>query len=139
MPQEAKGWTVETAMEHLEGSIASLGKRMDDRFAAQEKAIETATKAATASAEKEAGNAEKWRAASNEWREAMNDRENRFVSKDELNPKLKNLEDKIDQLRESRDKQVGWGSGVSSAWGYLIGAILLAGALVSIAIAFRPH
>jgi hypothetical protein len=42
---------------------------------------------------------------------------------------LKNLEDKIDQLREARDKTAGWNSGVSAGWSVLlavVGLILLA-------------
>jgi len=53
-----------------EERFASQKELSDQRFAAQEKAIEVAE-----------ANAEKWRMNANEWRAAMTDRERNFLSK----------------------------------------------------------
>lgn len=67
--------------EYVEALIGELDKRNEQRFAAQEQAVNTAL----AAAEKAVGvaevNAEKWRMNANEWRAAMNDRERQFFTR----------------------------------------------------------
>ena len=66
----------------------------------------------------------------------MQDRENRFVSKEELNPRLKNLEDKIDQLRATGDATEGWGRGVSAGWAVLIAVVIVLVSIAGVVVAF---
>jgi hypothetical protein len=67
--------------EYVEAMIAAADRRYEDRFNAQEKAVNAALAAAEKAVATAETNAEKWRMNANEWRAAMNDRERQFLSK----------------------------------------------------------
>jgi len=67
--------------EYVEALIEAADRRYEDRFNAQEKAVNAALAAAEKAVETAEHNAEKWRANANEWRSAMTDRERQFLSK----------------------------------------------------------
>ncbi len=67
--------------EYFEKLLDAADKRYDQRFNAQEKAVNSALAAAEKAVAVAETNAEKWRTNANEWRSAMNDRERNFLSK----------------------------------------------------------
>lgn len=96
--------------------MAERDRRYEDRFKAQEAAVE-----------KYDANAEKWRAVSNEWRAAMTDREQRFASREEMYSKFDAVTIAINSLKDTRSKHEGRSElsapilvAISSAFGGLV-------------------
>lgn len=109
-------------------------KRYEQRFAAQQAALEAARITQTAAlqaalAEKDKRDEqrfatnEQWRAASNEWRGTLSDRDSRFVTKEEYEPTIKSLSEKITSAE---------GRARAAVWGYIIGAVGLAAFLYGV-------
>ena len=68
--EDKKNWTSGEVLYHLNALRESDHELYQQRFAAQERAIQVAE-----------ANAEKWRQNANEWRAAMTDRERNFLSR----------------------------------------------------------
>jgi hypothetical protein len=109
-------------------------KRYEQRFVAQQAALEAArvTQMAALQAalaekdkrdEQRFATNEQWRAASNEWRGTLSDRDSRFVTKEEYEPTIKSLSEKIASA-EARAR--------AAVWGYIIGAVGLAAFLYGV-------
>jgi hypothetical protein len=109
-------------------------KRYEQRFLAQQSALEAARVTQTSAlqaalAEKDKRDEqrfatnEQWRAASNEWRGTLSDRDSRFVTKEEYEPTIKSLVEKIASA-EARAR--------AAVWGYIIGAVGLAAFLYGV-------
>ena len=137
---DANSWTVSTALHHLQELIREFrshvdvrfneaDKRYEQRFVAQQEAMELARKAAAAATDKAEFNSDKWRQSANEWREAMNDRERKFLPRDEAMKDVRALEDKINDLKASRSNLEGKSYTANMFWGYLSAAagIIVAG------------
>jgi hypothetical protein len=146
------GWTVTTSFRHLSSAIQDFRSHVDTRFtdadkryeqrfaaqqeamksalAAQQEAVKSALSAAALATDKAEQNLQQWRIASNEWREAMNDRERKFMDKDAAAKDVKQLEDKINDLRASRDRDEGSNKGAGALWGWIFGALGLIAALI---------
>jgi len=141
--KRAEGWTVETALAHLETLIEEKDRRYEQRFLAQQDAMKQALAAVNLASEKAEANGDKWRASANEWRQAMNDRERQFLPRIEAAQLIKSLEDRVTSLKEDSEKEKergdkgeGRSSGVSALWGWIVAAAMLASNLYLI---FRPH
>ncbi len=140
--------------KHIDTRLEEMDRRHGQRFDAQEKAVsaalaaaEKAVQAALAASDraitKSEANDEKWRANSNEWRGAMDDREIKLLSKAEAEPRFENLRERDDamdvRLRDLEQRVGGTaqrGQGVKDAWGYLVAAVVAAGGVVAIVVAF---
>jgi len=123
--------SVDNLKEFITGLMAEADKRNEQRFIAQQKAVqdalqsqEKAVGAALAASEKAVlvaeANANKWRENANEWRGSMNDREKNFASRIELG-----------SLKERVDRMEGIGKGVNSAWVWVVGAVAIGAAVVT--------
>lgn len=104
-------WTFRTLKEHF-----------DQRFTDQDKAVSAALQAAEKAVGKAEAAAEKRFDAVNEFRGMVTDRDQFFVQKAEHHA----LEEKVDSLSARMDRNEGRGSGFSSGWVYLLGAVGLA-------------
>ena len=117
--QSVSGWTVGTLKEYVE-----------QRFDAQEKAVNAALVAAKQAVEKEEANSEKWRQSANEWRGSMLDRETKFASRVEVEAELKGMRAEIATLKESRADIAGGVKGRLSQQQFIIAIIALAATLM---------
>ena len=131
--EKKTGWTPGLVLEHISAMMSAADKRYEERFAAQEKAVkdalaaqEKAVNAALAASEKAVlvaeNNAQKWRENANEWRSAMTDREQNFTSRGEFG-----------LLKERLDTHHGNSDGMKALWGWIVGAVGVAAAIVAMA------
>lgn len=97
-----------------------MDKRYQQRFEAQTKAIDAALLAAKEAVTKAETATEKRFESVNEFRQTLSDQAGTFVSRIEFN-----------SLKERMDRGEGKSSGLSAAWGYLIGLAGAAAAIVS--------
>lgn len=124
--KQVSGWTVDTLKEYLESRIDGNDNRYDQRFAAQEAATKYAQE------------------KSNEFRGSLEDIGKKQMPRTEaeaifkaLGEKMESLAranaEKIDALQARVDRNEGRSGGLSSGWGYLVGAVGLVAALIAIA------
>jgi hypothetical protein len=123
----------------------SLREYVDERFAAQEKAVgaalaaaEKAVAAALAAADRAVAKAE---AASerrfdsvNEFRAALNDNTRTLIPRAEAEERFKGLTEKLDMLTARMNARDERGRGAGEMWGFVVGGVGLLLAIVSIAI-----
>lgn len=118
-------------------------ERSQQRFDAQEKAVSAAlevtneaTKAALAAAERAVAKAEtateKRFEGVNEFRKQLSDQTATFIARVEAMGQITNLREKIDALTTRLERTEGQSAGLSSGWGYLVGAIGLLATLLGI-------
>jgi len=123
-----------SALDHILALHAAMDLRYQQRFEAQETAMqaaltsaEKAVQAALAAADKATEKAEReakvWREASNEWREAMTDRERKFVSAEVFAETIAGLRTEV------RTR------GLQATFGYVVGFIGIISATVAIVLA----
>jgi hypothetical protein len=133
--------------QHVEALIEERDKRYTERaesadkavqaaLAAAEKAVNAALTAAKEAAEANAIALKEYKQGANEWRATVTDITARMPTRPEMESAIKVLEDKINDLRESRSASVGKGMGLNAGWGYLIGAVGLIGAIVALVVKF---
>lgn len=70
----------------------------------------------------------------NEFRSALSDQQRNLMPRTEVAAVMQAMQDKIDGLTHRLDRGDGRGSGLQAGWGYLIGAVGLAGVIISIVI-----
>lgn len=114
-------WTVDTLHEHLVALAAESDRRHEQRFIGQERALALAV----------AGVNERL-GGMNEFRAALSDQAATFVTRAEL----KTMQTTIEALTSRLDRQEGSSKGMTAAWGILLGAVGLLGAIITIALAF---
>lgn len=116
---DPSGWSVDTLKDYIERLIHEHDRRFEQRFIAQEKAVQAALASASMAVDKALSSAEKandkyeadverWRQANNEWRAAMLDRETKFVTNDTYNAAHIGLVTKVDDLTHSQAKLVSF-------------------------------
>lgn len=146
--QAVSGWTVDTLKENIDGQLAGMDLRYQQRYDAQikaldaallaaEKAVQTALTAAEKAVTKAEVAAEKRFEAVNEFRQVLTDQTSTFLPRTEYITAHESLEKLVTTLTDRFNQAEGHGSGITAAWGYLAGAIGLAAAVVSIIIATR--
>lgn len=113
--KQVSGWTVDTLKEYVE-----------QRFISQEKAVGIANEAS-----------EKRFDAVNEFRGQLGDQVRTFLPRAEYDARHETLENRVSELTDRINRSEGKSSGLSAGWGYLIGAVGLATAIVSIILAFN--
>lgn len=118
-------------------ALESINHNNDQRFIDQEKAVHAALAAAEKAVDRAEINAEKWRQNANEWRAAMDDREVKFMPREESIAGLHGNAEKIAALTDRMNRGEGKGAGLDASWGYLLGFVVLVGAIISIFLAFH--
>jgi hypothetical protein len=121
--KDVSAWTPDVLKMYFERVIEDLEEATNQRFLAQEKAVEAALASAEKATDKYEREVERWRAASNEWRQAMDDRENKFLTQEAYNAAHISVVNDIADLKKSRDSGAGARGGLNQGWGYLIGAV----------------
>lgn len=147
-----KQWTVETALDHVLGIIASNDKRYEQRFEASQKALdaaltaqkeatvaafaaqEKAINAALASAERAVLKAElateKRFEGVNEFRAALDQQQRTLIPRSEVDVLIRGLEEKIAQLTKQADAIAAERKGGQATWAYIAGGV---GVLIALA------
>jgi len=59
----------------------------------------------------------------NEFRETLSDQAKNFINREEWNANTKRLEERISTLQSRMDTREGTTQGISSSWGFVVGAI----------------
>lgn len=124
--RQESGWSVDTLKEYIEAL------RSDDQ-----KAVQAALQAAKEAVIKAETATEKRFESVNEFRAQLADQSNTLMPRAEYTVQHKALEDRVSDLTDRINKTEGKSSGVNSSWGYLIGAVGLATAVISIILAFN--
>jgi hypothetical protein len=115
-------WTLDTLRTHFEALLKEIDRRVEQRFADQEKAVSAALAAAekavlnaSAAAEKAVLKAEsasdKRFEAVNEFRAALNDQSKMLITRDEVEQRLKSNDDKTDLITSRMDRLEGRSDG----------------------------
>lgn len=124
--KQVSGWTVDTLKEHIDTKFADRQKLLDERYETQSEAIRKAESAT-----------EKRFEGVNEFRHTLSDQAARFMSRDEAIARLDRHDADITAINKRLDLTQGSSSGLDKAWGYVIGAVGLAGGIIAIVIANR--
>jgi len=158
-------WTVESLKEHFTKVFTESDRRYEERFIAQEKAVNTAFVAsekavntALIAQEKAINSAliaakeavlkaesatEKRFEAVNEFRQTLSDQTATFIPRAEAIQRAeqnaekitaldKRMTDALSDINSRLDRTAGKSSGVDAFWGYLVGAVGLLAAVISI-------
>jgi cytochrome c5 len=142
--REVSGWTIDTAMAHMQKRYDDLESLLDERYQTQTKAVdaafsaqqlamttalaaaERAVQTALVSAEKAVIKAEaaadKRFESVNEFRQTLTDQANTFVTRVEHD----SWGSRLDRIEERLNVRDGRGAGLTSSWGYLATAIAMA-------------
>lgn len=125
--------------EYVDALFAEREKAVEAALAAQEKAVNAALAASDKAIQKAEVNAEKWRENANEWRGAMSDRDRQLPSRREVEQSTKAIEARLTGVENFIQSQQGRSTGLAAGWGYLIGAVGLLSALVTVAVVLSHH
>jgi hypothetical protein len=128
--------------EHIEILLGQMDLRYQQRFDAQgqaltaallaaEKAVQTALIAAEKAVTKAENANEKRFESVNEFRKTLADQTASFPNRIELQA----LADRVSDLATRMDKTEGKSTGLSAGWGYLVGVVALAGAIIGVILA----
>lgn len=109
------GWTLEALREHLQALAAAADRRYEQRFDAQEKAVDAALTAANQRLN-----------VMNEFRGALTDQAATFATRIEVDQRLATNDEKLSAVVGRLDRIEGRTSGISSGWGVLLGVVGIA-------------
>jgi hypothetical protein len=138
---QSGGWSLETAIDHLTSLITGNDKRYEERFQAQQKALELGlaglvreTQAAQTAADRavlkaEAATEKRFESV-NEFRGTLDNQQRTLIPRSEVDVIVKGLEGKIGNLETQVNTLRSVHQGIVGGWGYAVGAV---GFLISIA------
>lgn len=143
------GWTIETLRAHLEALARETDHRYEDRFQAQEKAVVAALASAKEAVAKAEIASEKRLDLLNEFRGQLGDQATTFMPRIEAEQRMaafaekfadsdRRHSDRLSALESRQDRNEGRSKGLDASWGYLIGAVMLVGAVIAIVVVFVP-
>jgi hypothetical protein len=121
--------------DYVDMRLTEADKRNEQRFNAQEKAVNAALASADKAKAASDDNAEKWRASANEWRGAMSDRDRELPSRREVDAARAGLDERIRRLEDEAKATQGRSQGINATTGLLVGAVTLAVIVISAVIA----
>jgi hypothetical protein len=106
MSNDLSDWTVRTLREYILALLFEKDKQNEQRFQAQESAVQSALIAAERAAVKSEAASEKRFENTNEWRQVVTDRDQLFARTAEMSARFQNLEDKITALAAETSKAI---------------------------------
>lgn len=113
-----------SVLKYIQDLMAERDLRYQQRFEAQTSAIHAALLAAEKAVTKaETANERRFESV-NEFRETLSDQAATFISRVEFEALRSAYAERIRELAERLDKTEGRSSGLTSGWGYLIGAVV---------------
>lgn len=127
-----ENWTLAGYISHNESMRDETDRRYEQRFVAQERAVEAALTSAKEAVLKAETASEKRFEGVNEFRATLADQAATLISRTEVEQVIKALDEKVDAVTGRMDRLDGRSGGLNSSWGYLIGGIMAAGALLTI-------
>lgn len=136
--KQVSGWTVDTMHQHLIGIMDERDTRYQQRFDAQQLGLTDALKAAEKAVVKAEVATDKRFEGVNEFRETLSDQANTFMTRHEYSAAHDALVEKVEAIAKIQDNAVGHSQGLTAGWGYLVAAVGLAVAIVTVIIATRP-
>ncbi|MEV0556199.1 hypothetical protein AB0I27_22455 [Streptomyces sp. NPDC050597] len=132
------GWTLDTFHTHVTALLAEMDRRYEQRYEAQqkaleaallaaEKAVQTAMVAAEKATSKAADAADKRIEALNELRGIVNDIGSLQMPRREAEERLRGLAEKLDELKvsysQTTSQTAGHSAGLNAGWAYLLASI----------------
>jgi len=147
------GWTIETLYEHFNKLFAEKDLRDDQRFKAQEKAVESALKAQQDSVSAALNSADRAVQKSeaayndrfnsvNEFRGQISDQTKEFPSKVVVDAQVSALQLQLNALTSRMDRREGSGSGLHTGWIVgtgALGLLLLSGGFIMTVATYLKH
>lgn len=118
--------------EHIEALLREADKREQQRFEAQNLAIDAAMIAVEKAMVEARTASEKRFEGTNEWRATVNDIIARNITRAETDARFEALMEKISLLQQRIDTREGTAGGMKSFWGYLVGAVGLTAAIAAL-------
>ena len=128
-------WTVNTLREHLTALIAELDRRDEQRFLAQEKAVEAALAAAKEAVLKAEAASERRFEAVNEFRAVLTDQSATFVTRTEVDQRLLSMGEKLEAVQGQLKEIGGLTLGSAGTRAALVSLVLVAASVVGIVVA----
>lgn len=135
--ESPSGWTTDTLRADVLGRLGELDKRYEQRFEAQEKAVVAAITAADRAVGKAETATEKRFDGVNEFRASLSDLTATMMPRQEAMVQINNLAERINKLEAFINMSHGRGKGLSDTWGYVVGAIASATAIVAVILSFN--
>jgi len=127
-----KNWTIEAYVAHNEAIRVESDRRYEQRFKAQEAAVQSAlASSALATQKAEIANEKRFESV-NEFRATLADQAGTFISRTEVEQLIRSLDDKVDLTTGRMDRLEGRAGGFNATWGYLVGAVVVLGGLLTI-------
>jgi len=139
---------IDTQSRHQQQMLNELRTQLDERyqtqtkaldaaFASAEKAVSAALQAAEAAVQKAENAADKRFEAVNEFRGQLSDQAAKFMTRDESLARHGRTEQDITVINSRLDLSQGQSTGAEKFWGYIVGAIGLAGGVVGLILALN--
>ena len=114
-------WSIDALREYFERILKESDRRYEQRFEDQKEAIVKAEEATERRFE-----------GVNEFRQTLSDQAATFVSRTEVLQQYRAINDKVDLVTSRMDRLDGRSGGYTATWGYLIGAVVMVGGLITI-------
>lgn len=121
--------------EYIEALLSAKELRDEQRFQAQSAAITAAMGAAEKAVTKAEAAAERRFESVNEFRATLSDQAATFVTRTELEVLREQWRETAATFAARLDTAEGHAGGLTSGWGYLIGAVTLVGAVIAVVLA----
>ena len=120
-----KSWTLEAYVSHNESMRVETDRRYEQRFAAQEKAVEAALTSAKEAVLKAETASEKRFEGVNEFRATLADQAATLISRAEVEQLFKALNEKVDSVTGRMDRLDGRAGGIDASWVKIVGIITI--------------
>ncbi len=121
--EHISGWTVDTLRAHISDMMGAHDRRYEQRFEAQEKAVNSALRAAQDAVTKAELATEKRFESVNEFRAQLSDQSRTLMPRNEYEAQHHALVERIDLLDKRVTETTGRSQGLSQAWGYVAAGI----------------
>ncbi len=131
---DPSGWTIDSLHQHLARMSDERDRRYEQRFDAQQRATEMALSATKEAVLKAEHASDKRFDGVNEFRAQLSDQAAMLMPRMEADQRLAALTERVSDLTTVVTKIQGRSSGIEGAWGYLLGAVGLAAAVISMVV-----
>lgn len=119
-PPHDSGWTIETLFYHFTRIVDDLGRRIDERVLAAEKAAVLALGSSEKAIAKSEQASDKRFEAVNEFRNALSDSSRNNVTRAEMESRFEALTDKIKDLGDRANRNEGNKQGLLDGWKIMV-------------------
>lgn len=143
-------WTIDTLREHVQRQLDDLRGSLDERYATQqiamqtaltaaERAVQTALLAAEKAVSKAEIAAEKRFDSVNEFRAQLSDQATTFMPRTEAEQRIANNTEKIDSLAARLNTITGRSGGTAANWAAFIGGSAVLVSIIAVVITIALH